>query len=40
MKFEDIEGLQEAFDSFERIDEIKEIIILGKKEMIRRIILE
>ena len=40
MKTEEIELKGEAIESFERVEEIKEIILLGNKGGIRRIILE
>jgi len=40
MKTEEIELKGEAIESFERVEEIKEIILLGDKGGIRRIILE
>ena len=39
MKIQDIEGLQESFDSFERMDVITDVILIGKEGSIRRIIL-
>lgn len=39
MKTEDIELKGDAIESFERVEKIKEIILLGEKGGIRRIIL-
>ena len=40
MKTEDIELTGDAIESFERVETIKEIILLGKKGGIRRIMIE
>ena len=40
MKDKEIELKGNAIESFERVEEIKEIILLGKRGGIRRIILE
>ena len=40
MKNKDIELRGDVIESFERVEEIKEIIILGKGGGVRRIILE
>ena len=39
MKTEDIELKGDAIESFERVEEIEEIILLGKNGGIRRIII-
>lgn len=38
--FKDVEGLEDALTSFERVEAIDEIIILGNNGGIRRVILE
>ncbi len=40
METEEIELKGEAIESFERVEKIKEIILLGDKGRVRRIILE
>ena len=40
MKTNDLEIKGEAIESFERVEEIKEIIVLGAKGGVRRIIIK
>ena len=38
--YKGIDGLEKAFDSFERVEKVTEIILLGKNGGIRRILIE
>lgn len=40
MKTKELQITGDAFESFERVEKIKEIILLGKKGGVRRIILK